>query len=164
MGKPLHLDMTTINKTRPSCARVEVQIDLLAELPQYVQMEIVNEAKNEVNITKVKIHYDTMPSYCKKCKLQGHKEEECRVLRPELRKGKEDKASGSAEPIPDQNNQKSQRRGRNGRTMGKNQWNPTTRMFTLSKDVEKFLSDTTKQSHKMINKDNLRRKIPQRSG
>ncbi|WMV42323.1 hypothetical protein MTR67_035708 [Solanum verrucosum] len=25
VGKPLHLDMTTINKTRPSCARVKVQ-------------------------------------------------------------------------------------------------------------------------------------------
>ncbi|KAG5599444.1 hypothetical protein H5410_030814 [Solanum commersonii] len=31
--KPLHLYMTTINKTRPSCARVKVQVDLLADFP-----------------------------------------------------------------------------------------------------------------------------------
>lgn len=34
VGKPLHLDMATINKTRPSCARVKVLVNLLAELPK----------------------------------------------------------------------------------------------------------------------------------
>lgn len=45
VGKPLPLDMATINKTRPSCARVKVQLDLLADLPQFVQIKILNEAK-----------------------------------------------------------------------------------------------------------------------
>ena len=35
VGKPLQLDLATINKTRPSCARVKVQVDLLAELPNF---------------------------------------------------------------------------------------------------------------------------------
>lgn len=31
VGKPLHLDMATINKTRPSCVRVKILVDLLAD-------------------------------------------------------------------------------------------------------------------------------------
>ncbi|KAH0665012.1 hypothetical protein KY285_026218 [Solanum tuberosum] len=34
VGKPVQLDSATINKTRPSCVRVKVQVDLLAELPE----------------------------------------------------------------------------------------------------------------------------------
>lgn len=40
VGKPLHLDMATVNKTHLSCARVKVQLDLLAKRPQFIQMEI----------------------------------------------------------------------------------------------------------------------------
>ncbi|KAH0693022.1 hypothetical protein KY285_020119 [Solanum tuberosum] len=36
VGKPLQLDLANINKTRPSCARVKVQVDLLAEKPEFV--------------------------------------------------------------------------------------------------------------------------------
>ncbi|KAH0706313.1 hypothetical protein KY285_012270 [Solanum tuberosum] len=39
VGKPLQLDLATINKTRPSCARVKVQMDLLDEKPEVVQMQ-----------------------------------------------------------------------------------------------------------------------------
>ncbi|KAG5596028.1 hypothetical protein H5410_037260 [Solanum commersonii] len=38
VGKPLQLDLTTINKTRPSCARMKVQLNLLTEKPEFVQM------------------------------------------------------------------------------------------------------------------------------
>lgn len=48
VGKPLHLDMVTINKTRPSCARVKVLVDLLHNLPKKVRMDIENEATGEV--------------------------------------------------------------------------------------------------------------------
>lgn len=34
----------------------------------------------------IKIRYDYMPKYCKTCKKQGHKEEECWVVHPELHK------------------------------------------------------------------------------
>lgn len=40
VGKPLHLDMATINKTRTSCARVKVLNDLLTDLPNKVRMDI----------------------------------------------------------------------------------------------------------------------------
>uniref|UniRef100_M1CYI4 Uncharacterized protein n=1 Tax=Solanum tuberosum TaxID=4113 RepID=M1CYI4_SOLTU len=82
VGNPLQLDMATINKTRPSCARVKVQLDLLVEKPQFVQMEIEDETTNATRSVKVKIQYDYIPSYCRKCKLQGHMEDEHRILHP----------------------------------------------------------------------------------
>lgn len=84
VGKSLHLDMATINKTRPRCARVKVLVDLLAELPKTIRMDIDNESTGEVRIEWVKIQYDYLPKYCKECRLQGHDEVECWRLHPEL--------------------------------------------------------------------------------
>ncbi|KAG5581379.1 hypothetical protein H5410_052006 [Solanum commersonii] len=54
VGKPLHLDMTTINKTRSSCARVKVQVDLMADLPKFIELEVVNEAtKTSRNVCRI---------------------------------------------------------------------------------------------------------------
>lgn len=36
--KPLQLDMTTISKPRPSCVRINVQVDLISDLPKFVQI------------------------------------------------------------------------------------------------------------------------------
>lgn len=44
VGNPLYLDMATINKTRPNYARVKVLIDLLADHPKKVRMDIENES------------------------------------------------------------------------------------------------------------------------
>lgn len=43
MGKPLHLDIATINKMRPSCARVKVSVNLLSDMPKTVRMDIEDE-------------------------------------------------------------------------------------------------------------------------
>ncbi|XP_070015513.1 uncharacterized protein [Nicotiana sylvestris] len=84
VGKPMHLDMATINKTRPSCARVKVLVDLLADLPKKVRMDIVNEAKGTTRTEWVRIQYDMLPKYCRHCKLQGHDQFECWRIHPEL--------------------------------------------------------------------------------
>lgn len=47
--------MATINKARPSCARVKVQVDLLAKLPRIVRMEIKNEVTGLIRTIDVKI-------------------------------------------------------------------------------------------------------------
>lgn len=65
VGKPLHLDMATINKTWPSCARINV----LDDLPKKVRMDIENESTNEVQTKWVKIQNDFLPNYCKECRL-----------------------------------------------------------------------------------------------
>ncbi|KAH0714657.1 hypothetical protein KY284_007562 [Solanum tuberosum] len=88
VGKPLYLDMATINKTRPSCARVKVQVNLMANLPKRVEIEVINPETKNTRIEKIKIQYDFLPKYCHTCKLQGHNEEECRSLRPELKHDK----------------------------------------------------------------------------
>lgn len=79
------MDGVTINKSRPSCARVKVQIDLLAERHNFLMMEIENEITKEIKSVKVKIKYGMIPSYCERCKLQGLEEEDYRILHPELR-------------------------------------------------------------------------------
>lgn len=48
VGKPMALNMETVNKTRLSCARVTVLIDLLADLPIKVRMDIENKATETV--------------------------------------------------------------------------------------------------------------------
>ncbi|XP_019257603.1 PREDICTED: uncharacterized protein LOC109235805 [Nicotiana attenuata] len=76
--------MAKINKTRPSCARVKVLVDLLADHPNKVRMDILNEASGEVRTEWVNIKYDMLPKYCKECRLQGHDDFECWRIHPEL--------------------------------------------------------------------------------
>ncbi|KAG5604764.1 hypothetical protein H5410_026256 [Solanum commersonii] len=82
--KPLQLDMATINKTRPSCARIKVMVDLLADLPHSMIMDIENEETGEVRSETVTIRYDYIPKYCVECRLQGHNKEKCRIINLEL--------------------------------------------------------------------------------
>lgn len=82
MGKPLYLGMATINKTRPSCSKVKVLVDLLADLPKKVCMDIENEATGETRMEWVKISYNFQPKYCKECRIQGHDMFECWRLHP----------------------------------------------------------------------------------
>ncbi|KAF3634444.1 hypothetical protein FXO37_26490 [Capsicum annuum] len=99
VDKPLHLDSATINKTRPSCARVKVQLDWLAEKPEFVHMEMEDSNSQENKIMKVKIQYDELPSYCKRYKLQRHSKEYYRVLHLKLkeRNDKHDHGATSGE-------------------------------------------------------------------
>ncbi|KAK4713782.1 hypothetical protein R3W88_019689 [Solanum pinnatisectum] len=120
VGKPLQLDLATINKTRPSCARVKVQVDLLAKKPEVVQMQLEDENTLENRVVSVRIQYDSLPAYCMKCKIQGHGKEECRVLHPELVQ-KYDDNQNATQPID--NKQLYQ-------GVVKSRWKPTNRCFT----------------------------------
>ncbi|KAK4727146.1 hypothetical protein R3W88_032063 [Solanum pinnatisectum] len=74
VGTPIQLDMETINKTRPSCAKVKVLVDLMSNLLDHVRMDIENESTGAIRTFK----------YCGECKLQGHNIYECRIMHPEL--------------------------------------------------------------------------------
>lgn len=52
--------------------------------------------KHQVKFWKkwIDIKYDYMPKYCSNCKLQGHDEQECYVLHPELYKKDGEKKEG----------------------------------------------------------------------
>lgn len=57
VGKPLQVDMATYNKTRPSCARVKVEVDLLGEFPKRVNVGL-RKKSGEVMEKRIPIRYD----------------------------------------------------------------------------------------------------------
>ncbi|XP_055801899.1 uncharacterized protein LOC129871059 [Solanum dulcamara] len=82
--KPLTVDMATKNQTRPSCAKVKIEVDLTAKLPQRVKINEEDDNTGEVKYKWIKIQYDNMPKYCKECCLQGHDDKTCWTLHPQL--------------------------------------------------------------------------------
>ncbi|KAK4338781.1 hypothetical protein RND71_040243 [Anisodus tanguticus] len=81
-GKPLAIDVATKNKSRPSCARVKVEIDLLKEHPTKFQIRV---GVGEKATSKwYPYRYDFLPKYCTHCKLQGHDMNGCWKVHPDL--------------------------------------------------------------------------------
>ncbi|XP_059302334.1 uncharacterized protein LOC132054308 [Lycium ferocissimum] len=58
VGKPLQVDMATANKTRPSCARVKVEVNLLSELPKRINIGMKKKSTGEIVDKWIKINYD----------------------------------------------------------------------------------------------------------
>uniref|UniRef100_M1CC63 DUF4283 domain-containing protein n=1 Tax=Solanum tuberosum TaxID=4113 RepID=M1CC63_SOLTU len=79
IGTPLQVDKAKTGKSRPSVARVKVEVNLLSSLPDRVRMFFKDEKNGVVKEVLQKIVYDKLPSYCTTCKHQGHKEEERRL-------------------------------------------------------------------------------------
>lgn len=63
VGKPLQVDQATKNQTRPSCARVRVEVYLLSELPKRVKIS-VKKGQEDVMEKWIRIKYDYLPKYC----------------------------------------------------------------------------------------------------
>ncbi|KAH0636640.1 hypothetical protein KY289_036555 [Solanum tuberosum] len=83
VGKPLQVDLATKNQTRPSCAKVKVEVDLLREFPKLINVGM-RKKSGEVCEKWIRIKYDYVPKYCKSCKIQGHNEAECFVVHSAL--------------------------------------------------------------------------------
>ncbi|KAH0639363.1 hypothetical protein KY285_035949 [Solanum tuberosum] len=88
VGKPLQVDMATRNQTRPSCARVKVEVDLLREFPKRIKIGMRMKT-DEVVEKWVKIKYDYVPKYCQTCMIQGHDEQQYYVVHPDLHPNRE---------------------------------------------------------------------------
>ncbi|KAH0723014.1 hypothetical protein KY290_005682 [Solanum tuberosum] len=88
VGKPLQVDMATRNQTRPSCARVKMEVDLLGEFPKRIKIGM-KKTNGEIMEKWVRIKYDYVPKYCKTCMIQGHDEQQCYMEHPELYPKKE---------------------------------------------------------------------------
>ncbi|KAK4355058.1 hypothetical protein RND71_024029 [Anisodus tanguticus] len=82
VGKPLAIDVATKNKSRPSCARVKVEIDLLKEHPSKFQIRVGGGEK--ATSKWYPYRYDFLPKYCTHCKLQGHDVNGCWKMNPDL--------------------------------------------------------------------------------
>ncbi|KAH0761341.1 hypothetical protein KY290_017414 [Solanum tuberosum] len=83
VGKPLQVDLATRNQTRPSCATVKIEMDLLSDFPKRINVG-VKKKSGEIIGKWVRIKYDYVPKYCTNCKIQGHNEQQCYVIHPEL--------------------------------------------------------------------------------
>ncbi|WMV07384.1 hypothetical protein MTR67_000769 [Solanum verrucosum] len=94
VGKPLQVNMVTKNHTRPSCARVKVEVDLLKEFPKRINIGL-KRSNGEIVEKWIKIKYDYMPKYCKTCMIQGHDEEQCYVEHPELHPARQKGSTGT---------------------------------------------------------------------
>ncbi|XP_049378160.1 uncharacterized protein LOC125842928 [Solanum stenotomum] len=90
VDKPLQVNLATQNKTRPSCARVKVEVDLLGEFPKIINLGM-RLKMGEVKEKWIRNNYDYVPKYYKFCKLQGHNEKECVIIHPELYPKEENK-------------------------------------------------------------------------
>ncbi|WMV13664.1 hypothetical protein MTR67_007049 [Solanum verrucosum] len=65
IGKALYLDSATMQKTRGSVAKVQVQIDLTKERPQHVWLGF---SEKDANLGKWQlVEYEDVPSYCIYC-------------------------------------------------------------------------------------------------
>ncbi|KAG5605343.1 hypothetical protein H5410_026835 [Solanum commersonii] len=75
VGKPIQLDMATINRTRLSYAKVKVQLDLTAKLSNYVELEVVNR-RTQIN----KVQKDTWKRNVGACILALKRKEDEAVI------------------------------------------------------------------------------------
>lgn len=57
VGKPLSMDITTRNQTRPSCAKGKIKVDLVAKLPQRVRINEKDDVMGEIKSNKLKSNY-----------------------------------------------------------------------------------------------------------
>lgn len=79
VGIPLAIDTATRGRTRPSMAKVRVEIDLLK--PQLEQVWVGLEDDNTgLKGFAQKNEYEAVPKYCKHCRLLGHSIVQCRFL------------------------------------------------------------------------------------
>ncbi|CAI9115352.1 OLC1v1016239C1 [Oldenlandia corymbosa var. corymbosa] len=70
IGKPLKVDTPTLNLTRPSVARLCVEVELKKDFPKSVKVGRKGK-KHEQFFT-----YEHVPAYCSKCSKIGHKAED----------------------------------------------------------------------------------------
>lgn len=65
MGKPLMIDMTTKNQITPRCAKVKVEVDLAAKLPQWIRINKKDDNTRALKSKWIKIQYNYMSSIVK---------------------------------------------------------------------------------------------------
>ncbi|XP_060190406.1 uncharacterized protein LOC132619559 [Lycium barbarum] len=77
IGTPLSMDLATENRTRPSMAKVRVEIDLTKPKIDSIWIGVEDDDSPLKGFTQ-KIEYENVPKYCRHCKLLGHSILQCR--------------------------------------------------------------------------------------
>jgi len=84
IGVPIIADKATLSKTKPTTTKIKVEIDITKAQISEIQIVVKNE-DGELESTNQRVEYENVPEYCFNCKAQGHSDENCRILHPELR-------------------------------------------------------------------------------
>ncbi|PKU59601.1 hypothetical protein MA16_Dca023458 [Dendrobium catenatum] len=79
-GRPLQTDKSTASRTRPSVARVLVEVDITKKHAKEVWMG--SKAFGYLQ----KVEFEKVPDFCNHCKTHGHAISKCFKLHPELKK------------------------------------------------------------------------------
>nr|GMD48138.1 TMV resistance protein N-like [Ipomoea batatas] len=78
VGKLLALDSATVRRTRPSVARVKLELDLLKPLVDEIWVGFADEGVDpEVGFWQ-RLEYENVPSFCSKCFKFGHVFSSCK--------------------------------------------------------------------------------------
>ncbi|OIT33860.1 hypothetical protein A4A49_06038 [Nicotiana attenuata] len=73
------MDLATRGRTRPSMAKVRVEIDLLKDQPNSIYVGQIYDNASQKGFVQ-KIEFEGVPKYCKFCRKLGHNMINCRAL------------------------------------------------------------------------------------
>nr|XP_009770480.1 PREDICTED: uncharacterized protein LOC104221176 [Nicotiana sylvestris] len=79
IGTPLEMDLATRGRTRPSMAKVRVEIDQLKNQPYSVYVGQIYKNAPQKDFVQ-KLEFEGIPKYCKFCRTLGHNMINCRAL------------------------------------------------------------------------------------
>ncbi|KAL0908717.1 hypothetical protein M5K25_023224 [Dendrobium thyrsiflorum] len=82
-GRPLQTDQATASVSRPSVARVLVELDVYKKHPKEIWLG------SDLTGYFQKVEFENVHIFCNHCKLYGHGAPECFILHPALRQKKE---------------------------------------------------------------------------
>ena len=78
IGRPLHADPMTNDRSRLGYARVCVEVNVLSKFPKYIDIDQgIDEAAEERRISRIPIKYQWIPSICSHCRVFGHSNSRC---------------------------------------------------------------------------------------
>ncbi|XP_020694935.2 uncharacterized protein LOC110108584 [Dendrobium catenatum] len=83
LGRPLQTDQATASVSRPSVARILVEVDISKKFPNEIWLG------SELNGYFQKVEFENFPIFCAYCKMHGHSLNECFKLHLNLKKSKE---------------------------------------------------------------------------
>ncbi|KAI0510483.1 hypothetical protein KFK09_011085 [Dendrobium nobile] len=79
-GRPLQSDQATAARSRPSVARILVEIDITKNHPKEVWLGSEKQGYLQ------QVEFEKVPDYCNHCRIHGHSFSDCYVVHPQLKK------------------------------------------------------------------------------
>ncbi|XP_060183937.1 uncharacterized protein LOC132613748 [Lycium barbarum] len=103
LGTPLMMDLATENRTRPSMAKVRVEINLTKPKMNSIWIGTEDKSCPRKGFTQ-KSEYENPPKFCTNCKILGHSILQCR--RVDQKKNEEKEVTGNSQSDKTETNEK----------------------------------------------------------